>query len=109
MGFENIKEVKIIETLKARKHFFLIILVLLLGKSFIQLFEFPNSIKLYLIRIFLFLLAIFITIYYLKNWKLKLLTIISIILISILQGELNIWKIPARKEVKMIEQNYSEL
>lgn len=97
------------ETIKKYKYIFALILALTLSKSFVQLFEFPNSIKLSLIRIFIFITVVIISLYYLKGWKLKLLTIISIIGISILQGELNIWKIPAKKEVKMIENNYSKL
>ncbi|SMC65190.1 hypothetical protein [Moheibacter sediminis] len=97
------------ENIKKHKYLFGIILTLLLCKSFVQLFEFPNSIKLSLIRILLFITVIIIALYYLKDWKLRLIVVISIIGISVLQGELNVWKIPARKEVKMIEDNYSEL
>lgn len=99
----------LIENIKKHRYLFGIVLILLLCKSFVQLFEFPSSIKLSLIRISIFLIVIIIALYYLKDWKLKFFTIISIIVFSILQGELNFWKIPARKEAKMIENNYSEL
>ena len=99
----------LIENIKKYKYLLALIFLLTISKSFVQLFEFPSSIKLSLIRIIIFLIVIIIALYYLKGSKLKLFSVISIIGISIIQGELNVWKIPAKKEVKMIEDNYSEL
>lgn len=97
------------ELLTKNKKIVLLIVTLLITKSFIQLFEFPSDLKLSILRILLFIAAFVIALISIKNWKFKIITILFIFAFSILQGELNIWKIPAKKQVKMIETNHSKL
>ena len=97
------------ELFTKNKKIVLLIVALLITKSFIQLFEFPSDLKLSILRILLFIAAIVIALISIKNWKFKMMTVIFIFGFSILQGELNIWKIPAKKQVKMIETNHSKL
>lgn len=98
----------LIENIKSHKKQLLFILILILSKSLIQLFEFPNSLKFSLLRASLFLIALIIALIFIKNWKFKLITILFIVVFSIFQGELNIWKIPAKKYVNSIETEHKE-
>lgn len=72
---------------------------LLLTKSIVQLFDFPTSNWLLLLRVGIFITTIILTIIIIRPWKFKLLTIGLLIIISLGQGQLKLWKIPANKYV----------
>lgn len=75
----------------------ILILLLLLTKSGLQLYDFPNSHGLWFLRIGIFLTAIILSLIIIRNWIPKLITIGLIVIFSILQGQLNLWKIQTRK------------
>jgi len=80
--------------------------ILMLTKSIIQLFDFPTSIWLLILRIVIFISIIILSLIIIRTWKYKFLTIGLIIILSLGQGELNLWKIPARKYVfKLLKEH----
>jgi hypothetical protein len=75
----------------------ILILALLLTKSGLQLYDFPSSYGFWFLRIGIFLTAVILSLIMIRNWISKLITIGLIIIISLLQGQLNLWKVPTRK------------
>jgi len=74
----------------------------------IQCFDFPISYLLLSIRVGIFILAIIIALTIIPKWYLKLITVIAIILFSLMQGELKLWKIPAKRYVIEFEKEYDK-
>ena len=77
----------------------ILLLILSLTKSVIQLNDFPSSGWLLVLRIMIFLTSIILSFIIIKTWKYKLLTIGLIIIISMGQGQLKLWKIPAKNYI----------
>ena len=75
----------------------ILILLLLLTKSGLQVYNFPSSMWFAVLRFGIFITAIIISLIIIRKWIPKLITIGLIIGISIFQGQLDLWKFPARK------------
>ena len=75
----------------------ILILALLLTKSGLQLYDFPSSHGFWFLRIGIFLTAIILSLIMIRNWIPKLITVGLVVVFSLLQGQLNLWKVPTRK------------
>jgi len=82
--------------------------ILLLTKSIIQLFDFPPSTWLVIARIGIFITAIILSLIIIQTWKYKLLTIGLIVIFSLGQGQLQLWKIPTRKYAFELFKEYDK-
>ncbi len=90
---------KTLDYVQKNKWNLIFLAILLLTKSIFQLFDFPTSNWLLIIRIGIFIAAIILSLIIIRTWKFKLLTIGLIIIFSLGQGLLKLWKIPAKKYV----------
>lgn len=84
------------------------LLIILLAKSVVQLFAFPGSFWLTGIRILLFLIAFVLSLIIIDQWKYKFLTLALIILFSVAQGQLKLWRIPAMVYIYELNQKYEK-